>query len=296
MKIGSEVHCRSQKFQNTDICQRPVGEESEVREKSSREVLDPKTCHNSTRKRFGNCSSCIQYSIIHIFLKVFHRLVVLIIIVRVILLLSAAADSSCVHVPTSEQVAVIFGELINRTLLLTRNMIPNNIIVALTTISSFIMAIYGAEFPINIANPCMWICAIIQAVLRSHVLGCGSPGWGMAGSGWGRRCWCGACNKTDRTIDSFHTFILTLISISTLPFSCSTGLTVKLVIALLIEDAVIIGLLKGEPQAVLHLIALRNAFLESGDGKWVNKVSFALECPMTFPGRTSEEKTFIWGH
>ena len=49
--------------------------------------------------------------------------------------------------------------------------------------------------------------------------------------------------------------------------SASTSLAVKLVIALLIEDAVIIGLLKGEPQAVLHLIALRNAFLESGDGK-----------------------------
>ena len=54
---------------------------------------------------------------------------------------------------------------------------------------------------------------------------------------------------------------------STLLLSCSAGLTVKLVIALFIEDAVIIGLLKGKPLAVLHLIALRNAFLKSGDGK-----------------------------
>ena len=112
----------------------------------------------------------------------------------------------------------------------------------------------------------------------------------MAGSGRGRSCWCGACNITDRTIDSFHTFILTLISISTLLFSCSAGLAVKLVIALLIEDAVIVGLLEGEPLAVLHLIALKDAFFKRGDGKRVNKDSLALECAMTFSGWTSEVK------
>ena len=115
-------------------------------------------------------------------------------------------------------------------------------------------------------------------------------GRGMAGSGRGRSCWCGACNITDRTIDSFHTFILTLISISTLLLSCSAGLAVKLVIALLIEDAVIVGLLEGEPLAVLHLIALKNAFFKCGDGKRVNKDSLALECAMTFPGWTSKVK------
>ena len=47
----------------------------------------------------------------------------------------------------------------------------------------------------------------------------------------------------------------------------STSLTVKLVIALLVEDAVIIGLLEGKPLAVLNLVALFNAFLEGGNGK-----------------------------
>ena len=49
--------------------------------------------------------------------------------------------------------------------------------------------------------------------------------------------------------------------------SSCTGLAIKLVIALLIEDAVIIGLLKGEPLAILNIIALLYAFLEGGDGK-----------------------------
>ena len=83
---------------------------------------------------------------------------------------------------------------------------------------------------------------------------------------------------------------LTLISIGTLLFPCGTGLAVKLAVAFLVEDAVIVGLLKGEPLAVLHLIALQNAFLKRGDGKRVNKVSLALECAMTFSGRTSEAK------
>ena len=47
----------------------------------------------------------------------------------------------------------------------------------------------------------------------------------------------------------------------------STSLTVKLVVAPLIQDAVIIGLLEGKPLAILKLIALFNAFLEGGNGK-----------------------------
>ena len=64
----------------------------------------------------------------------------------------------------------------------------------------------------------------------------------------------------------------------------STSLTVKLVVALLVEDAVIIGLLEGEPLAVLMPVTLFNAFLKGGDGKRVNKVSLALEGAMTFSG------------
>jgi len=101
----------------------------------------------------------------------------------------------------------------------------------------------------------MRICAIIQAVL---------------GTCWTR--WDGWCG--------------TLISISTLLLSCSAGLAVKLVVTFLIEDAVIIGLLEGEPLTVLHLIALKDAFFKRGDSKRVNKDSLALECAMTFPGWT----------
>ena len=49
--------------------------------------------------------------------------------------------------------------------------------------------------------------------------------------------------------------------------SASTCLTVKLVVALLIEDAVIICLLESEPLAVLNVIALFNAELKGFNGK-----------------------------
>ena len=65
----------------------------------------------------------------------------------------------------------------------------------------------------------------------------------------------------------------------------STSLAVKLVIALFVEDAVIIGLLEGKPLAVLNLITFLDAFFKSGDGKRVDKVSLALEGAMTFSGR-----------
>ena len=58
-----------------------------------------------------------------------------------------------------------------------------------------------------------------------------------------------------------------MVSMGTFLLPSSTSLTVKLVIALLVEDAVIIGLLEGKPLAVLDLIALFNAFLEGGNSK-----------------------------
>ena len=64
----------------------------------------------------------------------------------------------------------------------------------------------------------------------------------------------------------------------------STSLAVKLVVAPLIQDAVIIGLLEGKPLAVLNLITFLDAFLKGGDGKRVNKVSLALEGAVTFSG------------
>ena len=86
-----------------------------------------------------------------------------------------------------------------------------------------------------------------------------------------------------------------MVSMGTFLLPGSTSLTVKLVIALLVEDAVIIGLLEGKPLAVLDLIALFNAFLKGGDGKRVNKVSLALEGAMTFSGGTPGAKKMV-GH
>ena len=58
-----------------------------------------------------------------------------------------------------------------------------------------------------------------------------------------------------------------MVSMGTFLLPSSTSLTVKLVVAPLIQDAVIIGLLEGKPLAVLNLVALFNAFLEGGNGK-----------------------------
>ena len=85
---------------------------------------------------------------------------------------------------------------------------------------------------------------------------------------------------------------ITFKSIGTFGLSSSTRLAVKLVIALLIEDAVIIGLLKGEPRAVLYLATFFYAALKGGNGKGVNKVSLALESAVTLSGRTPVEKYY----
>ena len=60
---------------------------------------------------------------------------------------------------------------------------------------------------------------------------------------------------------------LALVPMGTFLLSASTSLTVKLVVAFLIEDAVIICLLEGEPLAVLNVIALFNAELKGFNGK-----------------------------
>ena len=58
---------------------------------------------------------------------------------------------------------------------------------------------------------------------------------------------------------------LTMISMSTVLLPSRACLTVKLVIALFVKNAVIIGLLQGEPLAVLVVIAFLNAFLQGSD-------------------------------
>ena len=66
---------------------------------------------------------------------------------------------------------------------------------------------------------------------------------------------------------SDHNEILTFVPMGTFLLSASTCLTIKLVITLLIENAVIISLLKGEPLAVHNLIAFFNTFLKSCYGE-----------------------------
>ena len=87
--------------------------------------------------------------------------------------------------------------------------------------------------------------------------------------------------------------LLAFVSMGTFLLSTCTGLAIKLVIALLIENAVIVCLFEGEPLTVLHIIALCNAFLKGADGKGVYKTTLALECTVAFSCRTpGVEKTF----
>ena len=69
----------------------------------------------------------------------------------------------------------------------------------------------------------------------------------------------------------------------------STGcacLAVKLIITLLIKNAVIMALLKGVPLAVQVGIALQNAFPQGGNGKGVYDITLAFEATMTFSSWT----------
>ena len=84
--------------------------------------------------------------------------------------------------------------------------------------------------------------------------------------------------------------MIAFVTIGAFLLSGSASLAVKLVVALLVENAVIVFLLKGEPLAILDVVALFNACLEGGDGERVDKVSLALECSVTFSGGTPDAK------
>ena len=56
-----------------------------------------------------------------------------------------------------------------------------------------------------------------------------------------------------------------MISTGTVPLPSCACLTVKLVIALFVNNAVIVGLLEGEPLAVLILMTFLNAFLQGSN-------------------------------
>ena len=63
-------------------------------------------------------------------------------------------------------------------------------------------------------------------------------------------------------------------------------LTVKAVVALLVEDAVVVVLLQGEPFAIWVSVAFLNASFKSWDVKGIYDVALALETAVTLSGRT----------
>ena len=79
---------------------------------------------------------------------------------------------------------------------------------------------------------------------------------------------------------------LAMISMGTVPFPSSACLAVKAVVALLVEDAVIMVLLQGEPFAIWVSVAFLNASFKSWDVKGIYDVALALETAVTLSGRT----------
>ena len=79
---------------------------------------------------------------------------------------------------------------------------------------------------------------------------------------------------------------LAMISMGTIPFPSCTCLAVKAVVALLVEDAVIVVLLQGEPLAIWVSVAFLNASFKSWDVKGIYDVALALETAVTLSGRT----------
>ena len=73
---------------------------------------------------------------------------------------------------------------------------------------------------------------------------------------------------------------------STVPLPSCTCLAVKSVVALLVEDAVVVVLLQGEPFAIWVGVAFLNASLQRWDVKGVYDVALALETAVTLSGRT----------
>ena len=72
----------------------------------------------------------------------------------------------------------------------------------------------------------------------------------------------------------------------TVPFPSSACLAVKAVVALLVEDAVVVVLLQGEPFAIWVSVAFLNASFKSWDVKGIYDVALALETAVTLSGRT----------
>ena len=103
---------------------------------------------------------------------------------------------------------------------------------------------------------------------------------------------------------SLHPCDLTMVSYRALPLATGAGITGHCVLTTLIENTVIVGLFEGEPHALGNVAAGLKAVLEVLNFEGINEDVLALECPMTFTGRTAgieihgkkalEEKTNRW--
>ena len=72
----------------------------------------------------------------------------------------------------------------------------------------------------------------------------------------------------------------------TVPLPSGACLAVKAVVALLVEDAVVVVLLQGEPLAIGVVVAFLNASLQGWDVEGIYDVALALEAAVTLTGRT----------
>ena len=78
-----------------------------------------------------------------------------------------------------------------------------------------------------------------------------------------------------------------MVSSRALSFTAGTGFTFILLLTTFVENTVIVGLFEGKPHALRIVTAGLKAVLEMINFKGIDEDSFALECPMTFTGRTA---------
>ena len=78
-----------------------------------------------------------------------------------------------------------------------------------------------------------------------------------------------------------------MVSSRALPLASGTGFTFKLLLTTFVENTVVVGLFECEPHALGNVTAGHKAVLEVLNFKGIDEDVFALECPMTFTGRTA---------
>ena len=84
-----------------------------------------------------------------------------------------------------------------------------------------------------------------------------------------------------------------MVSYRAFSFATGTGITIKFLLAILVENTVVVGLLKGVIHALIIVIAGTNAVFEVLNVKGINKDAFTLECPMTYTRRTPEYRNAL---